>query len=145
LPTSTIEARLRRLEDLEAIRDLMFRYAQCMDRGVNGKVADIGQLDEVFADDVIWHHDGVETKGLHAVKNMLRGATASGVAVHSFTNPLITLDGDSAHAKWVVSVAVVRQGQPNHDSYVEDVDYMRGSSGWRIKALRLYHAMSVLP
>ena len=48
---STLEQRIRRLEDLEAIRDLTARYANAVNKGWNGKTLDLDAIGDIFAAD----------------------------------------------------------------------------------------------
>lgn len=90
--------RLRRLEDAEAIRNLIASY---------GPLADAGAADAVAA---LWHEDGVyavggmgEAHGHVAISALIRGEThvalmAAGCA-HILTPPVIDLSGDVAMAR----------------------------------------------
>lgn len=70
---------------------------------------------------------------------MLREETASGsFAMHSFTNPIINVIGDTATANWLLWVAVANGGTPNEVHQSEDLSYVRTPDGWRIQTLNLH-------
>jgi uncharacterized protein (TIGR02246 family) len=94
-------ARLRRLEDLEEIRQLFTDYGRHLDAG------DVQAYSELFADDgeVLLGPIG-RAKGRPAIVELMtkvreRARTAS---FHLITNPVIHLDGDRATAEvlWTV-------------------------------------------
>jgi hypothetical protein len=140
----SLEERLRRLEDVEDLRALTYCYGNTLDRGIRGKRADINQLDSVFAVDARWQFEDAHVEGLAAIKEMLADATrAPGLALHGFSNPRITVEGDTAKGHWLLIVSVVRDGQPQQDIYAEELEYVRGEAGWRIKSLRLFRGATI--
>jgi uncharacterized protein (TIGR02246 family) len=95
------DARLRRLEDLEEIRQLFTDYGRHLDAG------DVQAYSELFADDgeVLLGPIG-RARGRAAIVELMtkvreRARTAS---FHLITNPVIHLDGDRATAEvlWTV-------------------------------------------
>ena len=104
-----IETRMQRLEDLEAIRTLTATYANMVDKGVNGKQVDFEKLPSVFAEKAHWAFaaGSVAVTGRDEIVKMLRGSTSPySFAMHSFTNPIIAIDGDTASATWLLWVAI---------------------------------------
>ncbi len=91
-------ARLEQLEAVEAIRDVMFRYARGADRG------DIDLFKSCYwpdATDCHWFWNGNAHEFADYVIPLLREIPNS---QHSITNPIIEIDGDRAFAEcqWYV-------------------------------------------
>lgn len=92
-----LERRIRALEDIEAIKQLKYRYADACDRGY-----DADTLADLFTEDAIWdggvfgRYDGQE-----AIRNYFRGVSSDIVfAMHYMMNPIIEVDGDEARGAW---------------------------------------------
>ena len=94
-------ARLRRLEDLEAIRQVFVDYGHHLDRG------DLDAYTALFAEDgeLLLGPMG-RARGRAEIRELMGRATASSVgrSWHLITNPIIELDGDRATAEvmWTV-------------------------------------------
>ena len=133
------EARLRELEDRAAIAELTARYAVAANQGWAGEAFDLAALPGVFAPDAVWqsHAMGLRVEGLGALLAAAeRGTRATDFAMHSYTNPVIRIDGDTASARWLVYVASRRHGGPPNLVCMEDiVTYVRLPQGWRIRSL----------
>ena len=137
---ATLEARLQRLEDLEAIRSLMMLYADLINKGWGGRVADADRIGEVFAPDARWLSKdmGIEANGVEEIARGLVASTADiEFSQHVFLNPLIALDGDHASASWLMWIAV-RRAEGSRMVYLsEDLTYTRTEHGWRVLSLTL--------
>lgn len=95
----TIEERLGRLEDIEAIRLLKARYARFCDDDYNAEA-----LAPLFTDDAIWD-GGVlgRFEGRDAIRSFFsNAASVMPFAIHHVTNPEIAVDGDSAEGRWLL-------------------------------------------
>ncbi|HET6811402.1 MAG TPA: nuclear transport factor 2 family protein [Acidimicrobiales bacterium] len=96
-------ARLRRLEDLEAIRQLFVDYGHHLDRG------DLDAYAELFAEDgeLLLGPMG-RARGRAEIRELMGRATAAsaGRSWHLITNPIIELDGDRARSEVMWSVVV---------------------------------------
>jgi hypothetical protein len=96
-----LAARLRRLEDLEAIRQLFVDYGYCLDHGL---FEDYGRL---FADDgeILLGPIG-RAKGPEAITALMSKTLGGrqGGSFHVIANPVIKLDGDTAttDVTWLV-------------------------------------------
>jgi uncharacterized protein (TIGR02246 family) len=97
----SIVSRLRRLEDLEEIRQLFIDYGRHLDAG------DVASYADLFADDgeILLGPIG-RAKGRAAIVELMtkvkeRAATAS---FHLVTNPVVRIDGDRATSEvlWTV-------------------------------------------
>lgn len=148
--SDSIPGRLRRLEDLEAIRRLKHTYQEGVDSSWNtDRLLDIVRFVEgVFTDDVIFiapiDDDGTMTRveGAHAMVEFLTAHhSRSAFSIHIVANDLIEIDGDDATGQW--SVLVPGKG-PEGSSwyaarYVET--YRRTELGWRIATSEQYVAL----
>jgi ketosteroid isomerase-like protein len=92
-----LERRIRALEDIEAIKQLKYRYADACDRGY-----DADTLADLFTEDAIWdggvfgRYDGQE-----AIRQYFQDISSDIVfAMHYMMNPIIEVDGDAARGAW---------------------------------------------
>ncbi len=92
-----IERRLLALEDAEAIRNLKARYAALCDDHY-----DADRIAVLFAEDAIWESPGLgRFEGRDAIRDFFRTAGAIfSFAIHYSLNGHITVDGDTAQARW---------------------------------------------
>jgi uncharacterized protein (TIGR02246 family) len=95
----SLEERLRELEDEREIRDLLIRYAACLDR------RDFPGYSALFTEDGHWYGRAGDVRGRAAIEQMLLdsfGPTPEGFVntgnFHLMTNFLIEVDGDTARA-----------------------------------------------
>ena len=126
------EARLRRLEDLEAIRQLFIDYGYYLDHGL---FADYAGL---FAEDgeVLLGPMG-RAKGPAAIKDLMQRTLGSrvGTSYHVIANPIIKLDGDRAttNVSWIV-VVMGKDGQPAIPMFGHHADeVVRTVQGWKFQ------------
>jgi uncharacterized protein (TIGR02246 family) len=102
----SFDDRLRRLEDLEAIRRLMLEYRSCLD------AKDIRGYAELFAADGEFVAGDMHARGPEAIFDLVDGMRGTlltdrgGDDVHIVANPVIDLDGDRATADsmWIYIV-----------------------------------------
>ena len=94
---SSLEARLRRLEDIEALRVLKARYAEICDEGFDPDL-----LAALFTSDAVW--DGGKlgrVEGREAIRSFFAGASkAMSFAIHHVGNPILEVEGDQATGRW---------------------------------------------
>jgi len=130
----TLEARIRRLEDLEEIRQLKYRYAAFCDDHF-----DADGIAGLFAEDGIWEGAGMRHVGREAIRRFWQPVDPP-LASHLMTNPLITLDGDRANGKWWIIGPMSRLEDGRTVGYWQlatyDDDYVRTPEGWRFQHLR---------
>jgi 3-phenylpropionate/cinnamic acid dioxygenase small subunit len=128
----SLEARLRRLEDLEAIRQLQIDYGNALDRGnVDAYVA-------LFTEDAELNLGPIARCTGHAEIREAATRMSGGGSIHLIGNPQITLDGDTAKAvvSWTV-VAAGENGQPTVTSTgAHRDDLVRTADGWRLTRRR---------
>jgi SnoaL-like domain len=103
---NTIEARLKLIEDRQAIHDVIVRYCRGVDRNDPGLVA------AAFHDDAIDNHFGVVLPFYEAI-GTLKAARSGGASppskttsMHNLGNILIEVDGDVARCESYVNVIV---------------------------------------
>ena len=104
----TVEARLRRLEDRDAIRKLLMDYGRFLDR------RDFAAFSQLFADsEGEWIGGLGKAKGPLAIRKLMEDTIGndtnkmiSAPNYHVFTNEIISIDGDRAKAlsKWMFVV-----------------------------------------
>ena len=131
-----LEARIRRLEDIEAIKQLKARYCFLCDDGY-----DADALAELFTEDAVW--DGgdlgkaVGRAKIH--KLFTNSPKALSFAVHMVMNPVIKIDGDRAEGIWYLYQAATQriQDRPLWGSARYDEEYVRVGEEWKFANLRL--------
>ena len=135
VPDPTLEARVRRLEDLEAIRQVLIDYGELLD------LRDLDAFAELWAEDAEFEMStGRSAIGREAIRTMLADviARSSRAAAHIETNPRISLDGDQATATIMFAVAFTQDDGMaritmlghHHDEFV------RTEQGWKIQHRR---------
>lgn len=108
--TDELEARLRRLEDLESIRQLFVDYGHYLDSG------DFAAYGSLFAEEgeVLLGPIG-RAKGPAAIQALMEKTLGGrgGNSYHLIANPIVDLDGDRATSEvtWAV-IARGKDGQP---------------------------------
>ncbi len=142
---ASLAARVARLEDCEAIRNLKARYAQLCDAKYQhgslrpaaelSKVArDIGSL---FTEDAVW--DGGTRFGTSHGREQIEerfGKATFKYAIHFFTQPEILLNGDSASCRWyLLEAATLADGTAVWVAGTEDDHYRRSGDGWLISRM----------
>ena len=106
----TIEARLQRLEDRAAIRDLLMEYGRTLD------ARDFKAFSELFARDIgEWNGGMGVARGPAAIRKMMEETITGkpGDNFHIFNNETIDVNGDKATAvtKWTF-VVKGKDGRP---------------------------------
>lgn len=133
--TDSIEARLRRLEDLQAIHQLFIDYGEHLDAG------DFKAYAELFADDgeVLLGPMGRAT-GRQEIKALMTGMLSGsvGTTFHIVSSPRVLLDGDTATSTVMWSVATAADDGLARISMVghHSDDLVRTHDGWRFQRRR---------
>lgn len=137
-----LAARVRRLEDIEAIKNLLARYAQGADDGNNVEI-----MLPLFSDDVVFEIDNMDRfEGKAAIGEMLCGSPAFiRNTLHYMISPAIdpAADGLTAHASWYLwETAEMPQVQaPDWEAVwiggTYEADLVKTKAGWKISRLRL--------
>ncbi len=132
MDVTTFEARLQRLEDLEAIGQLLVDYGELLD------LRDLDGFAELWAEDAEFvMSTGRSARGRAAIREMLAEvmARSPAAAMHIETNPRITLDGDRARSTIMYSVAFTQDDGLARVTMVghHHDDLVRTGEGWRIQ------------
>lgn len=101
---SDLEARIRRLEDIEAVKQLKYRYCNACDDNYDSE-----RLAPLFIEDAIW--DGGlmgRFDGREAIREFFAGCSKLvSFAIHQVTNPILEIEGDSAKGRWYLWEPIV--------------------------------------
>ena len=130
--TSGLEARIRRLEDIAAIHDLVGRYGIAMDD------RDLAAFPDLFVDDVLLKSaDGVmNARGLSTVTELFRGRfVVLGPSNHFTHDKVITFDDadpDSARGLVLAHAEMNRNGQAMIAAIRYHDRYRRVGGRWKI-------------
>ncbi len=144
--TTALEERIQKLEDIEAIKNLMARYAFHTNKGWNGKVVDVEAMPSIYAEDASGEIVGMQRKyqGLKHIMETLKEETAvHDFSMHSFTNPIIAVDGDHATGNWLLWIAVKNKEVKRQVFASEDITYVRTTQGWRIQTITMHAGMAI--
>ncbi len=136
------EDRLRRLEDIEAIRQLKARYCQACDDDHNAD-----RVAALFIADGLWEgtNIGVHARGHAAIREYIGGVRASGrirTSAHMVTNPIITPDGDRATGHWRLLMQYTGNRPEGGVEYQRIIGfyeetYVRVAGTWLFETLRV--------
>lgn len=142
-----LEARLRAVEDQDAIQQLKVRYGQLVDarytrRGPKPReeIEPIArEIAQLFSEDAVWDGGaglGVAT-GREEIYQRLVEPTLQ-FSWHFFLKPNITVAGDSARGTWdILSPCTTREGVPMWMTGVEHDEYVREDGRWLHASMRL--------
>ena len=144
----SLEQRVRRLEDIEAIRALKAFYAHCADAKYteDHRRKPPDEIDAltrrqvaVFTEDAVWDGGpqfGVR-RGRDAIYEHLR-ATGWSFALHYFVSPKIEVDGDTARGSWMLwqPCTLTEGNRAMLMSATTDDEYVRTPEGWRMRHMQ---------
>lgn len=132
----TLEERITRLEDIEAIRQLQAKYQRCLD------TRDFVGMGECFADDVVSAYDSgsMSYNGKESVLAFLKKVMTRHIPsthfIHGGEIDVFPAEKGvtTAHAKWYLEdylnhrIFLIKL----HGAAIYDVDYRKEESGWKI-------------
>jgi hypothetical protein len=100
----SIEERIQRLEDIEALKQLKHRYCTLCDDGYPA-----GPLAALFTVDAIWDGGPLgRFEGREAIRKFFASCSKLvSFAIHHVTNPVITVEGDQATCEWLLWEPIV--------------------------------------
>ena len=131
-----LEARVQRLEDIEAIKQLKALYCEICDDDHNPD-----RIVTIFSEDGVWEGKGIGTASGHAEIRALfeRFQKMMSFSQHMVMNPRITVDGDTASATWYFfgPFAFYEGNQAKWQATRYHEDYVRDGSDWKIKHLKI--------
>jgi len=145
-----LEAKVQKLEDIEAIIKLKERYARLGDDILNSK-ASREEAFEILTDDVVMTHafvsDGVEQKPIVAegkqalIKHTDAVMKTTDYCVHLISNPCIEVNGNEATGKWYIHLLctiidpngekVSMWGQGRYED-----EYVKIGGEWKVKSFK---------
>ena len=135
---SSLEERVRRLEDIEAIKYLTAACALYINKGWNGEEFNGEDLAKLFAEDAAWKnaHLDADVQGCGAIVELLREESEDAdFTMQSFSNPVIDVSGDTATGSWLMWTAARAEGAVDESYQSADLDYVRVAGVWLIKAV----------
>lgn len=143
-----LEARLRAVEDLDALQRLKARYAHILDRRYTRKgglrpAAEVLPLAReaasLFTADAVWDGGpglGV-CEGREAITERLANSTLQ-FAWHYFLKPDLEVDGDRASGSWdVLSPCTTAEGRAMWMAGIEHDTYVRQDGVWLHQSMKL--------
>jgi hypothetical protein len=131
-----LAARLTRIEDIEAIKQLKALYCEICDDDHNPE-----RITTVFSEDGVWEGRGIGKAEGHAEIRALfeRFQKLITFSQHMTMNPRIAVDGDTATGTWYFfgpfTFAEGNQAKWQATRYRED--YVKVDGEWKIKHLRI--------
>jgi hypothetical protein len=130
-----IEARITRLEDIEAIKQLKARYAQICDDMHNPDT-----IASVFSEDGIWENEDLGKATGHEEISALFSTFRDmfSFSQHNMSNPVITVDGERATGIWYI-MSPHDVTEDNRKTWIAaryDDDYVKVDGEWKYQHLR---------
>ncbi len=131
----TIEERITRLEDIEAIRCLQAKYQRCLD------TRDFGGLESCFHQEVVsaYGNGTMSYRGREEVMTFLRRVmTADMPSTHLIHGGEIDIDSSTqAHAKWYLEDYLLHRRYlvRLHGAAIYDVTYTKEGETWLISSI----------
>ena len=144
----SLEQRIQRLEDIEAIKQLKARYCDAADGGWSKERPghDWDQLQHLFTEDGVW--DGtpisIRAEGHDQLRQMFTGLKKIKFASHHVLNPQIDVEGDRATAKWHLLAMLTLPFPVGPIAtwcvvFYDDI-CVRTKTGWKFKEMKLSYA-----
>lgn len=132
----TLAARLTRLEDIEAIKQLKALYCEICDDDHNPD-----RIVTIFTDDGIWEGPGIGTARGHAEIRALfeRFQSMMSFSQHMTMNPRIEVDGDTAKGTWYFfgPFTFYKNNQARWQATRYHEEYAKVDGEWKIKHLKI--------
>ncbi|MBW2427151.1 MAG: nuclear transport factor 2 family protein [Deltaproteobacteria bacterium] len=129
-----LEARLARIEDLEAIRTLKAIYCDICDDG-----HDPDRIVEIFSEDGVWEIEGIARAEGHAELRALfeRFRDEVSFSQHQVMNPIIEVEGERAHGTWYFFAPFTfrEKDQARWLAARYEDDYVKVGGVWKIRRL----------
>lgn len=135
----SLEQQVARLAAIEDIKQMKAQYCAYCDAGYDPE-----GIASLFVEDGIWD-GGPEFgryEGVAAIKEFFRGISGDILfAGHLVLNPIITVDGDTAHGRWWLIMPCTTNTDGNKEArwlaaeYADD--YVKRDGRWLYKHLRL--------
>ena len=137
---ASLEERVRKIEDYQAILDLKGRYCNACDGGWDRPSHDYELVTTLFTEDAVWDgRPGLPlAQGRDAIRSMMQKFREQlPFIIHHVMNPVINIDGDMATGHWHAIIHYQRSKGASTSFAVYEETYVRTDSGWRIQELRV--------
>lgn len=135
MDTTELAARITRLEDIEAIKQLKARYCEICDDMHNPD-----RIGALFAEDGIWESpDFDKAEGRAAIRKLFEGfRDMFSFSQHNIMNPIIEVDGDRATGIWYIMGPwdQTEDGRRIWMTARYDDDYVKVDGQWLYQHLR---------
>lgn len=136
----TLEERIQRLEDIQAIIKLKADYCNLCDGGWDRPThADPEAIADLFTEDGVWDSGSFRplAQGRQAIIDMMTSCAVIPFTSHNHVTPAIEVQGDTATGKWHGINMTTPPGQGGHWSIgIYDEDYRRTDAGWRFSRVK---------
>ncbi len=122
METISLEERVQKLEDIEAIKKLTAQYSYHINKGWNNKVVHVDAMPAIFSEHAVWESKAmkIRAEGLQDLMDILRRETEhTDFSMHSYTNPIIDISGDEATGNWLFWIGSKRNGVPSNQGVHE--------------------------
>ena len=139
----TLEQRIQRLEDIEAIKNIQASYGHYCDKGWNDKSMNCKNVALLFTEDATVEMPNiyVSMKGRAEITQLYEALDAATTFfMHSFSNPIIDVDGDKAKAKWLLLLGGKTDNKTTLTYGSYENEYVRTTQGWLISKILLHTA-----
>ena len=131
-----LEKRIQKLEDIEAIKQLKFRYCEICDDDHNPDF-----ITTVFSEDAIWEGAGIgKASGHDQIRKLFESFKAAiSFSQHIVNNPIIEVEGDKASGRWYFfgTFTYYEGGVRRWQSARYHEQYVRTEEGWKIQHLKV--------
>jgi hypothetical protein len=138
----SLEQRIQRLEDLENIRNVTFKYAHYINQGWASEKVEVEKIGEIFSDDIIGESPDMKQKivGIKNIKESLAKETEHlKFAMHAYLNPEIIINENEASGKWLFwIVSIPKENLKNQVYMSQEIKYLRIENSWKICHIKLY-------
>ena len=128
-----LQARVRHLEDVEALRNLKAEYAAACDDNYEAD-----RLAALFVEDATWESEGMgRYEGREAIREFFRSISGHFVfALHYGLNPQIEVNGDTARARWYLFMpcTVGDKEEAMWRAGLDEEEYIRVDGRWMYKS-----------
>ncbi|MEL0064055.1 MAG: nuclear transport factor 2 family protein [Gammaproteobacteria bacterium] len=131
-----LAARLTRLEDIEAIRQLKARYCEICDDDHNTAL-----ITSIFTEDGTWEGKGIgKAEGHQEIRELFTTfQQAIKFSQHMVQNPIIEVDGNKATARWYFfgMFKYYRNDQARWQAARYHETYRKIDGEWKISTLKI--------
>jgi hypothetical protein len=133
---TTLEERITRIEDLEAIKQLKARYCEICDDDHNPD-----RITSIFTDDGVWEGKGIgKATGHQEISDLFRSfQNAISFSQHMVQHPIIEVSGLSARGIWYFFGAFTfyKDNQAMWQAARYQEEYAKVDGVWKIKHLMI--------